>query len=354
MRVAGARAAHVLAARRAGAPRQAAARAWRRRWRPGREHLRAHARQRDRPARGAARPRGRGARALGRARDGGLHRRRCRACGRALAPINSSMIVTEPLARSAWAEIGWEGREVIGDGAHVFVYLQRTADGRIAIGGRGVPYRFGSRTDGRGATAPRDDREPAREAAPRCSRRPRRCADRARLVGRARRAARLVRVGRRRRRHGPRLGRRLRRRGRRPPSNLAARMLRDLILGERTRAHRPAVGRPPPAPLGARAAALGCDPWRIRPLPAAPTRSSSGADGPSRLGRARGRRLGAGVNANVRASRHRNEPRRSAVRGWRRTATRSTGYGLRGLTEAPRSIQRFRTTRRRHRCDQSS
>jgi glycine/D-amino acid oxidase-like deaminating enzyme len=35
----------------------------------------------------------------------------------------------------------------------VFVYLQRTADGRIAIGGRGVPYRFGSRTDGRGETA---------------------------------------------------------------------------------------------------------------------------------------------------------------------------------------------------------
>jgi glycine/D-amino acid oxidase-like deaminating enzyme len=35
----------------------------------------------------------------------------------------------------------------------VYVYLQRTEDGRIAIGGRGVPYRFGSRTDGRGATA---------------------------------------------------------------------------------------------------------------------------------------------------------------------------------------------------------
>ncbi len=31
--------------------------------------------------------------------------------------------------------------------------MQRTADGRIAIGGRGVPYRFASRTDGRGETA---------------------------------------------------------------------------------------------------------------------------------------------------------------------------------------------------------
>jgi glycine/D-amino acid oxidase-like deaminating enzyme len=72
---------------------------------------------------------------------------------RALAPINSSMIVTEPLGETAWQEIGWEGREVISDEAHVYVYLQRTEDGRIAIGGRGVPYRYGSRDDGRGATA---------------------------------------------------------------------------------------------------------------------------------------------------------------------------------------------------------
>jgi glycine/D-amino acid oxidase-like deaminating enzyme len=72
---------------------------------------------------------------------------------RALVPMNSSMIVTEPLVPAAWEEIGWAGREVIGDGAHVYVYLQRTEDGRIAIGGRGVPYRFGSRTDGAGETA---------------------------------------------------------------------------------------------------------------------------------------------------------------------------------------------------------
>jgi glycine/D-amino acid oxidase-like deaminating enzyme len=72
---------------------------------------------------------------------------------RTLVPMNSSMIVTEPLAAEAWEEIGWDGRELLDDGAHVYVYLQRTEDGRIAIGGRGVPYRFGSRTDGRGATA---------------------------------------------------------------------------------------------------------------------------------------------------------------------------------------------------------
>jgi glycine/D-amino acid oxidase-like deaminating enzyme len=72
---------------------------------------------------------------------------------RALVPMNSSMIITEPLSPGAWEEIGWEGYEVLGDAAHVYVYLQRTEDGRIAIGGRGVPYRFGSRTDGSGDTA---------------------------------------------------------------------------------------------------------------------------------------------------------------------------------------------------------
>jgi glycine/D-amino acid oxidase-like deaminating enzyme len=72
---------------------------------------------------------------------------------RALAPVNSSMIITEPLAQSTWDEIGWAGAEVLSDGAHVYCYLQRTADGRIAIGGRGVPYRFGSQTGGAGDTA---------------------------------------------------------------------------------------------------------------------------------------------------------------------------------------------------------
>jgi glycine/D-amino acid oxidase-like deaminating enzyme len=72
---------------------------------------------------------------------------------RELVPMNSSMIVTEPLPSSAWEEIGWAGHELIADGAHVYVYLQRTVDGRIAIGGRGVPYRFRSRTDGQGDTA---------------------------------------------------------------------------------------------------------------------------------------------------------------------------------------------------------
>lgn len=67
-------------------------------------------------------------------------------------PMNSSMIATDPLPEDMWASIGWEGREVLGDEAHVYIYAQRTADGRIAIGGRGVPYRYGSRTDNDGTT----------------------------------------------------------------------------------------------------------------------------------------------------------------------------------------------------------
>jgi glycine/D-amino acid oxidase-like deaminating enzyme len=69
---------------------------------------------------------------------------------RALLPMNSSMIVTEPLADDVWAALGWEGAETMLDGSYVYTYSQRTADGRIAIGGRGVPYRFGSRTDREG------------------------------------------------------------------------------------------------------------------------------------------------------------------------------------------------------------
>jgi glycine/D-amino acid oxidase-like deaminating enzyme len=75
--------------------------------------------------------------------------------GRLLAPVNSSMIVTEPLPHDAWQQIGWDGAEVLSDAAHVYCYAQRTADGRIAIGGRGVPYRYASRTGGAGDTTAR-------------------------------------------------------------------------------------------------------------------------------------------------------------------------------------------------------
>ena len=62
-------------------------------------------------------------------------------------PMNSSMIATEPIPQRIWEDIGWQGRETLGDTAHGFFYAQRTVDDRIAIGGRSVPYRFGSRLD---------------------------------------------------------------------------------------------------------------------------------------------------------------------------------------------------------------
>ncbi|MFD3519299.1 NAD(P)/FAD-dependent oxidoreductase [Streptomyces sp. NPDC058653] len=73
---------------------------------------------------------------------------------RSWLPMNSSMIATEPLSPELWDTIGWEGRETLGDMAHAYMYAQRTADDRIAIGGRGVPYRYGSRTDNDGRTQP--------------------------------------------------------------------------------------------------------------------------------------------------------------------------------------------------------
>ena len=70
-------------------------------------------------------------------------------------PMNSSLVVTDPLPSAAWDEIGWAGAATLGDLAHVYMYAQRTADDRIAFGGRGVPYRYGSRVDTDGATRER-------------------------------------------------------------------------------------------------------------------------------------------------------------------------------------------------------
>ncbi|UQX02257.1 FAD-binding oxidoreductase [Streptomyces sp. RerS4] len=69
-------------------------------------------------------------------------------------PMNSSMIVTAPLPPSVWDRLNWSDSTLLGDMAHSYMYAQRTADDRIAIGGRGVPYRFGSRTDTDGGTQP--------------------------------------------------------------------------------------------------------------------------------------------------------------------------------------------------------
>lgn len=65
-------------------------------------------------------------------------------------PLNSAQIATVPLPPEVWAKIGWDGRELIGDMKNAYCYCQRTREGRITVGARGVPYKFGSKMDANG------------------------------------------------------------------------------------------------------------------------------------------------------------------------------------------------------------
>ena len=73
---------------------------------------------------------------------------------RTVAPVYSLMVATEPLTPEQWESVGLADRPTFSDGRHVLVYGQRTADGRLAFGGRGAPYHFGSRI------SPAQDQEP--------------------------------------------------------------------------------------------------------------------------------------------------------------------------------------------------
>jgi len=69
---------------------------------------------------------------------------------RSVAPVYSLMVATEPLDDATLASIGLGGvegehRPTFSDGRHLIIYGQRTTDGRLAFGGRGAPYHFGSR-----------------------------------------------------------------------------------------------------------------------------------------------------------------------------------------------------------------
>ncbi len=66
-------------------------------------------------------------------------------------PLNSAQIVTDPLPQDIWDRIGWQGHEILGDFKNAYCYCQRTREGRITVGARGVPYRFGSAIDAAGA-----------------------------------------------------------------------------------------------------------------------------------------------------------------------------------------------------------
>ncbi len=68
---------------------------------------------------------------------------------RALMPVYSLIVLTEPLTQTQWSEIGWRSRETVSSQRLTVDYLSKTLDGRILFGSRGAPYRFGSKiTDG--------------------------------------------------------------------------------------------------------------------------------------------------------------------------------------------------------------
>jgi glycine/D-amino acid oxidase-like deaminating enzyme len=66
---------------------------------------------------------------------------------RALVPLYSLMVATAPLDEATWESIGLRRRETFADDRRMVIYGQRTTDDRIAFGGRGAPYRFGSGID---------------------------------------------------------------------------------------------------------------------------------------------------------------------------------------------------------------
>ncbi|MEV0457161.1 NAD(P)/FAD-dependent oxidoreductase [Catellatospora methionotrophica] len=63
---------------------------------------------------------------------------------RDVVPVYSLMIATEPLPPSFWDTVGLARRETFTDHRRLVIYAQRTADDRLAFGGRGAPYHYGS------------------------------------------------------------------------------------------------------------------------------------------------------------------------------------------------------------------
>ena len=68
---------------------------------------------------------------------------------RSVAPLYSLMIATEPQSDDFWAEAGLSQYETFNDARHLIIYGQRTSDNRIAFGGRGASYHFGSTVEPR-------------------------------------------------------------------------------------------------------------------------------------------------------------------------------------------------------------
>ena len=74
---------------------------------------------------------------------------------RAVVPVYSLVVATAPLPEDVLGQVGLATRPTFSDLRHLVIYGQRTADGRLAFGGRGAPYHRGS------AVKPSFDRVPA-------------------------------------------------------------------------------------------------------------------------------------------------------------------------------------------------
>lgn len=78
-----------------------------------------------------------------------------RATHRRILPLYSLMIATEPLDDATWDSMGIAHGQTFTDYRHLLIYGQRTADNRVAFGGRGARYHWGS------SIQPRFDRSSA-------------------------------------------------------------------------------------------------------------------------------------------------------------------------------------------------
>ncbi len=173
---------------------------------------------------------------------------------RSLLPLGSHMIATEPLPAGVWSQLGWGGFETLADQRHHFVYAQPTPDGRIALGGRGLSYRLGSRFREADEQDARIHGQPGNDAArdvPRCGR----GACDASLGRGLRRSARLEHGARVRSGHRSRLGRRLLGSWCRRLASRGAHPRRSRSR-PRIRAHRSPLGRACSQKVGARTASV--------------------------------------------------------------------------------------------------
>lgn len=78
---------------------------------------------------------------------------------RAVIPVYSLIVATEPLPASVWEQVGLARHETFSEHRHLVVYGQRSGDDRLVFGGRGAPYHWRS---GIKAAYDRDERVFAR------------------------------------------------------------------------------------------------------------------------------------------------------------------------------------------------